>query len=122
MRTGGFQFQAGDLAAFCESEDGSDSVVIWCPGCSMLHSLRVRPGDTPGQPLWSWNQSLTEPTFVPSLLCRWDRITGPQGATVAEARVCHSYIRGGHIEFLADSTHVLAGQTVPLAVPSDLRH
>lgn len=28
--------------------------------------------------------------------------------------VCHSFVTGGHIQFLGDSAHVLAGQMVDL--------
>ena len=31
---------------------------------------------------------------------------------------CHSFVRSGRIEFLSDSTHALAGQTVDL--PDDM--
>jgi hypothetical protein len=30
---------------------------------------------------------------------------------------CHSWVRAGRIQFLKDSTHKLAGQTVPLEAP-----
>lgn len=80
-----------------------------CPGCASadktgLHMLPVS-GDSNGKPMWDYDGNDDAPTLSPSILTR----TGPN-----ESFVCHSYIRAGMIEFLADSTHELAGQTVPL--------
>jgi hypothetical protein len=38
---------------------------------------------------------------------------------VTTAPRCHSFVRDGHIEFLTDSTHKLAGQTVVLPALPD---
>lgn len=35
-----------------------------------------------------------------------------QGANEAGPTVCHSFVTAGRIQFLGDSTHALAGQTV----------
>lgn len=75
--------------------NGRTSYWMWCPGCKGT----VRIDDT-----WDFDGNLEAPTFSPSLLTRWDGVE----------RVCHSFIRNGHWEFLADSTHELAGQTVPM--------
>lgn len=74
------------------------TVQIYCPGCEHPHSIRVAEPQR-----WTWNGDTEAPTFSPSLLCTDD----------GSAR-CHSFIRDGRIEFLADSTHKLAGQTVDL--------
>jgi hypothetical protein len=42
----------------------------------------------------------------------WDALLAPENVTTAPR--CHSFVRNGHIEFLSDSTHALAGQTVQL--------
>ncbi|BAS10570.1 hypothetical protein AHiyo4_39920 [Arthrobacter sp. Hiyo4] len=39
-------------------------------------------------------------------------LTAPENVTTAPR--CHSFVRNGHIEFLSDSTHELAGQTMAL--------
>lgn len=87
----------------------------WCPGCNEMHVIAV------GTPLangarWSFDGNLTAPTFSPSLHVRTGRAVDP--AFVREEGdppdVCHSFIRAGQWEFCGDSTHALAGQTVPM--------
>jgi hypothetical protein len=76
----------------------AERIWIFCPGCEEAHALRVNSELQPG---WIWNGDLEKPTFNPSLLA-----TG--------AKRCHSFIKDGKIQFLADSQHKLAGQTVDL--------
>lgn len=95
----------------------------WCPGCRRMHMIAV------GEPLengarWSFDGNFGAPTFGPSvrvsgkkLVIVDDEWTGEwereaQGSTIDH--VCHYFIRAGMIEFCGDSTHELAGQTVPL--------
>lgn len=75
---------------------------FWCPGCNARHGVQV-DGHQPG-PQWGWNGDAERPTFTPSIL-----VTGNP-----DIPVCHSFIRDGLIEFCGDSSHSLAGQTVPL--------
>lgn len=95
-----------------------------CPGCaldrpgSVLAGGVVLPTDwTPpgyersphmGTAVWGFNGNLDHPTFTPSVLS-----TSNWGPEQREVR-CHSFVTGGRIEFLADCTHALAGQTVDL--------
>lgn len=81
-----------------------------------MHGIAV------GQPLrngarWSFDGNADAPTFAPSI-----NITiGPDPDT-GETERCHYFIRAGQIEFCGDSTHALAGQTVPLPdLPEDYR-
>ena len=76
------------------------TIEIRCPACDRPHCVPV--GTASG---WTWDGSLTAPTLEPSLLIRG----GSAGV------VCHSFVRAGRIEYLTDSNHALAGQTVPLA-------
>jgi hypothetical protein len=87
-------------------------VMYWCPAryappvgrdegheCG-LHMLPVG-GDTTRA---KWELHSLDPLHIePSVLSYW--IGGQR---------CHSFVRGGMIEFLGDSTHDLAGQTVPV--------
>ncbi|MCQ0032574.1 DUF6527 family protein [Burkholderia glumae] len=73
-----------------------DLHVIYPVGCAAQHPAR-----------WQWNGSLDAPTFTPSLRVAYDL---PGGAEC----VCHSFITDGRIQFCADSTHPLAGQTVDI--------
>lgn len=87
--------------------------VIFCPGCQEGHGIDGR---------WTFNGDFEKPTFSPSLLVRGTKpVTEKQMALVMSdekieptPRVCHSFIRDGMMEFLSDSTHELAGKTVPL--------
>lgn len=81
-----------------------------CPGCGIYHSLYVRQGQHRYEKgaVWSFDGNLERPTFSPSLLVRWE--DGEQ----RERRRCHSFIKGGKIQFLNDCTHHLKGQTVEL--------
>lgn len=87
----------------------------WCPGCEEMH---VIPDS------WSFDGNIACPTFSPSV-----KITGKQsvvvdgewtgewvrdGAGNAIDACCHYFLRAGRLEFCTDSTHKLAGQTVPL--------
>jgi hypothetical protein len=74
--------------------------LFWCPGCKEPHPY--------GVPRWSFNGDEAAPTFNPSLLV-FDG--SPQHKTQ-----CHLFLRDGRLEFLPDSQHELAGQTVDLPV------
>lgn len=80
--------------------------VVFCPGCRSLHVLHVSKPNRQGAQ-WTWNQDPIKPTFTPSLVVSIKMGTG-------EKRRCHSFIRDGVFEFLADSTHQFAGKKVPL--------
>ena len=52
------------------------TVYVWCQACDSIHPFRVEVNkESPTYatrrdlPVWSWNGSLTSPTFEPSLLC-----------------------------------------------------
>lgn len=72
-----------------------------CPGCECSHVIPVE-----GPQAWGWNRDSEKPTITPSILVRGGKESGPT--------VCHSFITDGKIQFLADCTHALAGQTVEL--------
>lgn len=86
-------------------------VGIRCPGCHTIHIPRVG-----GPHPWTWNGSLELPTFHPSILVNFranpDAVEGFEEWRTA--RVCHSFVTDGRIQFLDDCTHELAGQTVDL--------
>ncbi|MGK9222085.1 MULTISPECIES: DUF6527 family protein [unclassified Microbacterium] len=85
-----------------------------CPGCGTNHQITT--------PKWEFNGDVDRPTIGGSVL-----VGGTQWAAdhpfhkaahsavpAGGATVCHSFVRDGRIEFLTDSTHALAGQTVEL--------
>lgn len=72
-----------------------------CPGCQTSHPFEVEATGNAG---WTWNGSMTKPTFSPSLLVnQHDPNTR-----------CHSFVTDGRIQFLDDCWHSLCGQTVDL--------
>jgi hypothetical protein len=96
------------------SQDGQHlggHALVWCPACDKLHALGVRGDDGSRAPTeWEWNGDLERPTFSPSLLT-W---TGDRDNPDTR---CHSYIRNGMWDYLADCTHALAGQVNVPMVP-----
>jgi hypothetical protein len=84
-------------------------LVFDCPGCAAgfgPHSGR-KYVPVEGPKAWGFNGDLERPTLTPSILLRFDHAD-------REPFVCHSFVREGRIQFLPDSTHPLAGQTVEL--------
>ena len=115
------------LGRFLRSVDG-DRVAFNCPGCGTGHVIAI--GET-ASPRWSFNGDLEKPTFAPSVLTGYYKLSAKGKEELKEWYdkgmpdkkgeqfdgahiVCHSYITDGNIQFLADSTHSLSGQTVPL--------
>lgn len=84
----------------------------WCPGCNSLHGIAIRPHTQDNGAGWEFTGTLECPTYAPSQLTTWPRQKG--GVELPEQNVCHTFIRGGMIEFLNDCTHALKGQTMPL--------
>lgn len=78
-------------------------IAIYCPGCELNHTLNIDPAN--GSPCHTLTGTDDCPTIRASILEPGDRGLGPR---------CHSFVTEGRIEFLSDSTHKLAGQTVPL--------
>lgn len=77
--------------------DNAGSLWLWCPGCDDLHRIT-----TNGPNAWMWDS--TTLSVSPSILVRGG----------SKSLVCHSFLRNGRWEFLADSTHEFAGQTVDM--------
>jgi hypothetical protein len=75
--------------------------IFECPGCGLAHVLNRS---------WSFNGDLARPTFLPSFL---SGVSTPDSLDVRHR--CHLQIYGGQIQFFADCTHSLAGQTVDMA-------
>jgi hypothetical protein len=88
----------------------------WCPGCGEHHKI---PDS------WDFNGDVEVPTFSPSVRItgvqtvqdsfgRWtgEWVYGPDGKALPYC--CHYFLTRGMLLFCADSTHALAGQTVPL--------
>jgi hypothetical protein len=85
----------------------------WCPGCKSIHDFAVEQPFRNGA-RWTYSGVPESPTFSPSMNISVGPF--PDGTT----KRCHYFLRGGRIQFLNDSTHELAGQTVDLPdIPSE---
>lgn len=89
-----------------------------CP-CG-LHYSQI---PTAGAAGWKFNGDVVNPTFEPSILVRgvvpltneqYRQVMDHHAEIAPVPYLCHSYVTMGHIQFLNDCTHHLAGQTVPL--------
>jgi len=78
-----------------------------CPGCGRFHNLPTEINEY-AKIKWEFNGDCDNPTFTPSIL------TKGYNDQEKVIDVCHCYVTNGRIEFLWDSTHFLAGQTIPL--------
>ncbi|MEA3390024.1 MAG: DUF6527 family protein [Pseudomonadota bacterium] len=94
-----------------QGQDGQ--ILFMCPGCKSVHGIKV--GDGAG-PRWGWNGDADAPTFTPSILVQTGRAVDPafQHEPGDPPEICHSFVTDGRIQFLADSTHHLSGQTVDI--------
>lgn len=103
-------------------------IAFQCPGCGTAHVVPVLESESPH---WDFNGDFEKPTLYPSLLIthfliselgklqyiEWYERGMPnrKGERFDGVEItCHSFVTAGFIEFLKDSTHKLAGQTVPL--------
>jgi hypothetical protein len=98
--------------------ESGELVWFWCAGCDTHHAINPKG--------WTWNGDTERPTFSPSVLVRGSEMTAeghamlerrespPDGRYPSRATVCHSFVQEGRIQYLSDSTHALAGRTVPL--------
>lgn len=99
-------------------------VTFVCPGCNSEHEISIAEGG------WTFNGDFEKPTFSPSVLLTsghhfptwkegqpcWCTFNAehPDDSAPFECVRCHSFVTDGRIQFLSDSTHALAGQTVDL--------
>lgn len=79
--------------------EGREEWIFWCPGCGCCHYVNAS---------WTRSGSDDAPTISPSILVR-----GHDNDTGKDTR-CHLFVKAGQLVFLADSTHELAGKTVPM--------
>lgn len=86
-------------------------LVFYCPGCECEHGIWTSK-PAPSGAKWTWNGDMVRPTFTPSLVVVLEYPQGHGRAPLTKR--CHSYITDGKIQFLSDSSHALAGQTVAL--------
>ena|SRR5208337_1567824 len=92
-----------------------DGYAHWCPACKETHPL---PDS------WKFDGNLESPTFAPSFRHRGLQTVKVDGKWTGEwvrddagnpiPFVCHYNLVAGMLQFCPDSTHELAGKSVPL--------
>lgn len=85
-----------------------------CPACDFEHTFNVDLEGhgrwKKGSPVWTFDGNFETPTFNPSMLANKEGVN-------KHHPICHSFVTAGQWEFLNDSTHHMAGQTVPMIPP-----
>lgn len=108
---GSFMSRLSDKLHSWQSLDGRTGVTWWCPGCRLLHSIRL--GSKQDKAGWTFNGDPVYPTFSPEI--KFDY-------TGAISHCCRCSIKRGYITFYGDCSHALAGQTVAMPdLPAHLR-
>lgn len=87
-------------------------VSFYCPACDLPHTVPI----TLGMPhAWTWNGDSIKPTLRPSLL---SRVTAYEHKDErfkdGDKILCHCWVTDGKIEYLGDSTHAYANQTIDI--------
>lgn len=105
--------QAGRFLRRTGKADGhwSGGFSHWCPACRASHQFAVDAPNASGA-IWTFDGNLLLPTFAPSMNIAWGNRVDPK--CEHGGGVCHYNLTAGQIIFCADSTHELAGKTVPL--------
>jgi hypothetical protein len=78
--------------------------VFWCTACSVCHEILTNPAL--GTPVWTLEGDAQIPTVREPIV------------TQHAGRTCVCTLREGWLCYEASSTHAMAGQAVPLALPS----
>lgn len=84
-------------------------LVWWCPACETYHGGYV---DGQNRPVWRFDGNFNTPTFSPSFLVRM-----PRGD---RTEICHTFVEKGHIRYLPDCTHSMAGKSIPMININDV--
>lgn len=91
-----------DVVTLYTDKEGDEVILcFFCKGCGYRHPVHIASKE---HEIWEWNVSRENPTFSPSVGVNMDE----------PSRRCHSYIVNGHIQYLSDCFHSLAGKTIPL--------
>ena len=93
---------------------GATGYIHYCPACDEAHLFTTDGGG----PTWSFDGDVNRPTFGPSMRVSWGRFADPsyrpEPGDEDLSGICHYHLVDGELRFCGDSTHALAGQTVPL--------
>lgn len=85
---------------------GELQYLFHCPGCKGTHAYWLAHAKGHDGPIWHFNGNQERPTFTPSLRVQSRNESGDT--------VCHLFVTDGQIIYCGDSTHELAGKTVPM--------
>ena len=99
-----------------KTDDGM--LIFYCSGCKQNHGVNGA---------WNFNEDSEKPTLSPSVLVKGTLpVTDDEAERIMKGEkiepkefICHSFVRDGHIQYLNDCTHELAGRTVELLDEND---
>ncbi len=114
---------------------GEGILTYWCQGCEETHQISHGAGR------WTWDGNAEAPTFNPSVLvrsghfaegfdpakrgcwCTYDAEAIAKGEEPSgfKCRRCHTFIKGGIVQFLDDCSHELRGFHPLPDLPEHLR-
>lgn len=129
----------GQLSPVLRSLAG-EKVAFMCPACNRAHAVYIG-ARIDNRATWTFDGNVDLPSFHPSVDAKsirtdlteaeedeydraLDKLINEFGRDVAYKKImedtrfayrCHSWVKAGTIAFVGDSTHSLAGKTVPLA-------
>lgn len=106
---------------------------FWCPGCEETHTINAER--------WAFDGNYDAPTLSPSILitgghymdgwkqqhgdrcyCNWNAVKQiAEKDPDLDCVRCHSFVKAGFIQLLADCSHKLAGTTHRLIRPAHWR-
>lgn len=99
--------------------------LFWCDGCHCAHGIWTIQRNA-SNAIWTFNGNLEKPTVSPSIKIEypaWEPPVTPENMDKWRANpwhqtkktyICHCVINDGVINYGADSTHGLSGQTLPM--------
>ena len=91
---------------------GDRHLAYWCDACGRQHAPRIHADDTgSGGGVWSWNGSFARPTLSPN-------VDVNAALDPAFGARCDHFVLDGRLEYLAASTHAMAGRNVEMSLLS----
>lgn len=110
--------------------DGPGRLSFYCPSCLDIHTVSIPDETKPNVHTWGFEFKDNKVTLTPSVALRsghyserfkpgdncWCTFNKehPDDPSKFKCGICHSFIINDRIQFLGDSTHILANQTVEL--------
>ena len=80
---------------------------FFCPACRVYHEFSVDVANSLGG-MWTWNEDHDSPTIDQTVITK----IGDQAS--GQVWICEAWVHDGLVSFMEATTHLAAGQTLPL--------